>query len=473
MKNNSLHKIFLLFLIVPILLGGCKPTQAEVDNNYNNGVTYLEKNQYSSALQEFKTSINNNSSNTDSYIKAAEILGKKKQYDEAIAILENGRDVVAEPDLVYQALGEVFMLKKDYPNAELNFRESVNKDKTNWKAIEGFATALLLQGKYDDASQVLENPAVNDNEGKERLKYLKALLIADDFDKSLDLFSQLDQSKAQYKTVYDALKKAKETDGNKIEDLMSLSYAIINNGDYAYSVELLELVIKENEYYHGGQMYLGYVYLKLEDYTRAKDYLTKALELDSSDPTTLQFIALAYTKLNQEKDALDTYGSLVALESQNEQVRIDFINALISFKNFEKAVEQAKALADIKGSIENRLIYTKRLLEVQDYKTAIDQLNKAFESEEYKNSNDEVKSRVLTYKGWVTYKLGDKATGKEMVDESIRLSNSSADAYYYLGTIYLEMQDYQNAKTNLERAIDLDLEGNVSYLAAIELKQVK
>ncbi|HEC65611.1 MAG TPA: hypothetical protein ENI23_09965 [bacterium] len=473
-RKQFLKKFFILFLIAPILLAGCKKSGTPEDENYKAGVVHLETFEYSLAIQKFKDSINQNPSNTDSYIQAADILQRKGDLDEALLVLNNGIDFAEEAWKLLQKTGDIYMTKKDYVQAEDNYRKSLNRG-GDWKSAVGLSKSLVLQQKYEDAESILRSHKTDDSEGRVRLGYLLAALQSKDFDLSLETITSLGTNLAEdelLNNLNNALTAAKESEENKIEDYMNIAFVIIGGGDFEFAFHLLEEVILENEYYHGGQLYSGYVYLKIEDYGKSKDFLLTALQLNSSDVDTLKFLAQTYLGLNEQKNAVDIYLSLLALSPNDTEIKRDYIEALITSDSMEKAKEQAAALVNLDPSIENRVLFAEILVELGDFDGAGKQLELAREVEEFESIAGALKAKHMILEGWTLYKKGEKALGLELLEDSLKLTSSSPLSYFYLGIIYKDTGKSVDAKTSLERAIDLDFDGDIASQATTILNSL-
>ncbi|MBN1916023.1 tetratricopeptide repeat protein [Candidatus Dojkabacteria bacterium] len=478
MNTKAVTKVcfFALVILSGFFIAGCKKKVAVEDQNYNKGVLHMEKQEYSAALLAFKNSINENPINTDSYIRSSDILRKKHNYEEAISILENGKDFVTEPDLVYQSLGELFLLKNDYIHAEENFRKSIGFDSGNAKAVEGLASSLVLQLKFDDGKKVLANYKTTDKDSLVRIKYLLAVLQAKDIreaKKTVDSINVNMKDYVQLGKLKLAIEEAEVSEDNKIEDLMNISFVVIDGGDYPYALPLLDEVVKENEYYYGGQMYAGYIHMKLGQYSEAKEFLQKALILDSENKDSLKFLAECYVELNDQKSAIDTYVILLSLSPSDSVVRRSYIEGLLRFGIEDIAKEQAGELVRIEPSIANRLYYFDILMLDEDYVNGAEQIRLASEGEEYKTAGDTTKADLLARKGWIQYKAGEKAAGLETLEQSLREVETNPLCHLYLGMVRKDMKEPVNAKIHLERAVDLDFKGEVSKIAREELNTLE
>ena len=71
--------------------------------------------------------------------------------------------------------------------------------------------------------------------------------------------------------------------------------------------------------------------------------------------------------------------------------------------------------------------------------------------------------------GWAFDKKGEKDNALKYISEARNTDPSFARAYYHLGYIYVKIENFSEAQMNLERAIDLDLTGDVSAKARIEI----
>ena len=90
----------------------------------------------------------------------------------------------------------------------------------------------------------------------------------------------------------------------------------------------------------------------------------------------------------------------------------------------------------------------------------------------FTSSETEFQGEALDGLGWAYYKQGQKDEALKRLNQALELFSYSASIHYHKGVINAEIGNEVDAQVSLERAIDLDLVGKISPLAANELEKL-
>jgi len=79
---------------------------------------------------------------------------------------------------------------------------------------------------------------------------------------------------------------------------------------------------------------------------------------------------------------------------------------------------------------------------------------------------------LTSLRGWANYSLNSKADAKNDFENAMSLSERNAYVNYYYGMMLAGQKDVEKARTLLNTAIDVDLEGEISTLASAKLNEL-
>ncbi len=229
---------------------------------------------------------------------------------------------------------------------------------------------------------------------------------------------------------------------------------------------------------------LGIAYMGLAEYDKAIEAFLQALGssngiLDSMDYDINYYLAAAYYKNGQLKEAESTYDSIIDLESRNaiayelrgkirlemgryEEAMADFDTAIeLEDKDYDMLLEIYKVLENEgygeagRGYLEKALEEGKRsMTETQKgmmyyFMGEYEQARQILEKE--KNSG----KQAVTYLGMTYEKLGDYNYACSLYNNYL-LSNADATLYNQLGLCKMQMEDYEAALTAFQEGMKVE-----------------
>jgi len=443
---------------------------------------YIDDKQYSKALEQYKLAINADPSITQSYIEAANIYLLKSKKDEALSILKSGENNTTNPDQTHYLIGKIYYENYDMQNALEYFEKANNENPNNFEnAIYLIKTFSYYPDKKEQMKKVIENIKSDDQEVKNWINYYLALLSYEDINKSISYLeesSNIEDSEIKNK-INDFLKSAKkiQTDPEDIvQNNTLLVYELIRGELYPLAIPLLEKVISENDEYYAAFMYLGICYINMNNLDKAKENLQSSVTVDPNQIQPKIFLAQVYTKQNNQKDAIDIYEEILNTDKTNETARYDYAKTLVKFNLLSQAKQQYLELINL--VTDKKIEYEIELVEIY-----LDNSNESVEGLNLSKSiiddwnasehNTELKAKALDLLGWSYQKNSQKDEALNYISQSQELYSYLPASYYHLGVIYREIGNQIEATVNLERAIDLDLEGSISSKAIAELEKLQ
>ncbi len=484
-------KKFLIILLISLCLVGTlayyiikknEPDDTSSQDYISEADKYLDDKQYSKALEQYKLAINTDPSNTNAFLKAAEIYTLKSKDEEAIEILKNGESTVTNPDAIHSKIGTILFENYDVQSSLEYFEKAYEENPNNWEnTLELVKVYSYFPDREEDSRNALNKIKTDNNDGLRWKNYYLSLLYSEDPAKMISYLEETpniedDDLKERINQLLQIAKKMQSDPEDIVQNNTLLSYEMINSELYSYAITLLDTVISENDEYYAAYMYKGICYISMNDLDKAIENLSTSITIDPDQLQPRIFLAQVYTKQNNQKDAIDTYEETLNLESDNEDVRYDYAKSLVNFNLYSQAKHQYDELISF-GS-ENKLLYTIELVEIEldyleNYSEALDAIKRETEnSSTFQNSDENIKAQALDILGWAYYKNSKKDDALKYLTQSIEVDPYNAKTYYHLGIIYKEIENGNESKINLERAIDLDLSGQISSKASNEIENM-
>lgn len=426
-----------------------------------------ENKQYSKAVSLYKESINVDPSYTNAYINTADILEGKGLYEEAISVLEKGIGYATDDALLYQKIASLYAHNAN-PEMALETIVKAKEKKNNTSIYHDYLSYLYLNGEFDQVSSLKGDFPGDDAYAN----YVKAILSYDNLEESLEYAreAQTKSSEYKYQQLYETIKTAYNTEDNTIEDLMLIAVDSINSGEYALTLGPLQLIKEENKYYEGSYIYEAFVYNNYQMYTDAIDSLNTALLYTQNNYQVYKFLAYANYE-NQDYKTAET-NIIQALTFPNLDADTYELAARIFKENedYKKALDNLNKIETLGNDYEYTKLNLELLLLNKQYEKALAAASSFIENATYTNDQ---KAVITSLSAWADYSMGNKAQAKEKLLDAEAIYSLSPYTQYYLGLYYLNQDELTSAKTYLENAIDLDMEGYVTPLAQQELNSLK
>jgi predicted O-linked N-acetylglucosamine transferase (SPINDLY family) len=163
------------------------------------------------------------------------------------------------------------------------------------------------------------------------------------------------------------------------------------------------------------KLFLGTLYLQIEDYQQAENYLKQSLDIDKNNTSIINNLAATYEKLNKKDKALKLYLRSIDISKNNPETFFRIANLFLNLKNYELAIENYQKAINLNPNFINAYMNLGNLLSKKKTKEAL-------------NCYD-----IIT-------KLDDK----------------NLNAYLNKGNIYLKLENYTYAIKNFEKVLEIN-----------------
>lgn len=254
------------------------------------------------------------------------------------------------------------------------------------------------------------------------------------------------------------------------------------------SIDSLSIVVKQNPNDTSALLQRAQLLLAKNDLRNALFDLLQIKKIDSLQGGMLQTMGEYRMRLNQSRQARDTWTQCANAHPKNISCRLDLCRLLISVNSNEKALEYANQIIKLdpyhaeahylKGLIIRNqyqdttlaLTYFQRATELrQDYLEALDMMGVSL-AELGDTLAPYYYKRVLKIepnRADIYYKLGVYYMNQDEINRAIesytkacQLNPGYVDSYYNLGYIFIQIRDYKEALINFDKAIKARPESN-------------
>jgi tetratricopeptide (TPR) repeat protein len=215
------------------------------------------------------------------------------------------------------------------------------------------------------------------------------------------------------------------------------------------------------EYYFG----IGAIYNKLKNYKEATTYLTKSIELDSSNSTDYQERGESYFNLEEYNKAVADFSRAIELSVLDAKATAYSWRA----SAFARLNEYESSILDYQQAMEinqNNPFYYSNCAYVYmmkgELETAFELYEKAIE---ICNSDDLDKSEQYYRRGYYYYELNEFEKALDDIRLALELQPNNASFYFARVMIYDKKREYTLALNDVSKAVELDSD-NPLYLAA-------
>jgi tetratricopeptide (TPR) repeat protein len=366
------------------------------------------------------------------------------------------------------ALGSVHLARNDDAAATKAFQEAIRLKPADEKALVALAGLSIRAGNPSDAvtmaTQVLDSTP---NSGSARYMLSRALLVQGKTDEAqsairpllalkpppavvLALQSQILQRRGDAAGARRTLDQALSIDP-KSDDARNAAIALeLSTKNVASAVKHAEAAIKATPDRPQAWVTAGRTYAMGRDFAKAEQSLTKALQLDPSSMEAYRILGQVFAAQNRLDDAKRTYETQLA-KDPNDVAATTMVGMIAAAQGdltrARGAFEKAVAIDPRAAVASNNLAYLDA-----DAGTNLDvALNRA-QTAKAALPDDPVVDDTL---GWVYVKRGLPALAITPLGEAIKKDKANPVYHYHLGVAYAKAGDKDNARSALQRALQL------------------
>jgi tetratricopeptide (TPR) repeat protein len=435
-----------------------------------------EHNQYDLARTVYEEVLRRDEKNPGALSSVAECLVALGKLTEAVEKLSQASQwYQAEAELLVR-LGEVFLRKGDYEQAEDAFRRSLEIESENIGAVDGRARVMVSTGRYGEARRTLEkaleshsdSPVLRVSLGR-LLNYIGEYELArQEFDRALTAETgypgavlglgmvyhdtgKLDSARAQFLRLYDFWDRhASDLGSVRIQDVVAVAIACALTDNPQDAIHVLETALKKDPTNPEALLWEGRLFSQRHQPSDAARELQRLLNINPNYPEAHVELAGMYLESSQFELAAEACRQ--ALRTNPKLISALDILSSIQMLDFEyaKAEETVQTALAVNPRSLSTLAHLASCCWLQRRKDAYEEIRrKVFEINPVYSEFYLIVARACENK-----RRNEEAL--DLLKEAIALKPEDASAHTRMGILLMREGEEEEAEGYLGRSYRLD-----------------
>lgn len=300
------------------------------------GEIYLAKNSYNEVIAVFQKILQLDPNNADAYYRLASAYQKlgdyKNQQLNASEAIKRNTNFLSES---YFILGDAAQKSKNYNEAIEAYRKTLSAKADHYQVYHNLPDIYRIQNRFEEAIEIAKKGTT---------------IYPNDADLLVDLsryYSLADQSALSIGAAQQAVRLMPD----KVVSHSSLCRAYHEDKQFESALQACNSALKLDANDGEANVYLGFIYLSLDQIEKANEYFAKAVsglnDYTKKNPDYADGFYLlgnAYYYVNQPKNAIDAYSRSLQLYPQFAKARFNLGLAYFVNGNATAAREQYNVL---------------------------------------------------------------------------------------------------------------------------------
>lgn len=275
------------------------------------------------------------------------------------------------------------------------------------------------------------------NEQDKAINYLeKALSKIDNAENSVyRILVEYQLTHRKVKEAFETIKKLENSSPDGYLTYLLYGMAFNEISDYINAETNYTKAIRVEPDNPEPKVWLGKMYLKMNEYEKSIDLLKHVTETISS-PDAYFNLAKAYKHINKIKLAIQSYKRAIALDRNNPDYRIELSELLSELEEYNEVISLFNSVEDRLTSAEAKLLANAFIYEKQ-YENAINVLGNM------SKDTEEVETQYLI--GFVEYKVQNYDKAKKAFSKALSINNKHSQALETMAHLHFECENYNEA----------------------------
>lgn len=392
--------------------------------------------------------------NAERYAEAVSTFQKILTLDANIERSSQDSDI--ENKHIYTHLGAAYIRLKEYQKAIDTLQNAIALDANLIDANYNLGYAYVEQGAYEQAIPHLER-AITIVPNLKRAHYHLARSHRElgNLEAATHAITETLRLDPNYQRAHELASSIKLAHYNR-----GITY--LNDEHYSEAVPAFQNAITLDPDYTTAHYNLGVTYLKMETYPRAVEAFQQTIALDATNKTAHHSLALAYLGNQELGKARDAARDALKLDP-NYQPAISLLEAIDP--SFTRPKTQHVVPSD--DTVNNAL---DEVINTDTNSQPTDQISDNTNQTQPSESTKTTDTPSNTSDGQKHYERGEAFLNNGQYNEAaaafkraIKADPNFADAHYSLGIAYLEMDAYDDAKIEAEKASKLKVDRHLIH----------
>lgn len=459
--KSKISLYIVVFLFCLIFLTGCtsKENISISEGLVKEGEELYQERQYREAVDKFAEALEKYPSNFDAYVGLLQILLDKGFLEEANELVQEASARLNKSDFakVASMVGDKYYEIGEYENAKEMYKKASNYG----EGKIGLAKVYIQDGETSKAKKALKGESEN-----VKFLILSAYLTLDDWKEGSSIINRVSLNDIEDEKTKEQVSRLREIYTIEDEDALykntSLAGEYINAGLAPLAIKFLNDQGDKLEDYSDGQFFLGKAYLDSGNYDKAIEKLNNAILLDIDDAEVYVNLGRAYLLNNNTEKALDSYKAAVATaqEENAELITQEYIDVLIENNMMNAAKSFLTDLIEANDSFWMNIMLASVYYKQKDLPRMGEILNKLDEQANLTQSEirELTKQRIF----YLMEDIKDLEEIEKLIERYSVFDRYNPEIFLLEGKLFKHQGENEKAKQALERAIDLDLQGDIA-----------
>ena len=398
-------------------------------------ITYIKLQEYDNAIETGKKALDLVQEDDYSvyYILGTACMAAKN-FEDSVKYIEKALEMKPDNLQLYNNLGTSYLTIGNLDKAFETYKKASEIDDTDGLTFFNMASILQLQNKHKEACEYFEKAHMNEpDEDSYIIAWALSEVKAGKFKDAIEHYKYLAATYpqkpnfkynlaccyevlGQYEVAISILKQLVLMMPKAVHILKKLAGIYVLTCQYSNAKEVYERIIKQGTISYETYYELAVLCQKSGDPDRAEQILKKVCGLNPSFAAAHKDLGVIYLNKRLFDYAKDEFEKAYELAPDNYSVVVEYANYLHSTSQFEKADEM--------------------------YQNAI--------------SIDDKNPTALAFSALNKTHLKQFELAKEQIDKVLPMCSESAFLLFIAGRIYHLLGDYENAKTYLVKAYELE-----------------
>ncbi len=366
--------------------------------------------------------------------------------------------------------------EEDFVSAQKLLVEIVESEPNNIEAIKNLGLCEINLDNPPEAIKYFQMASELDNQDATSLYYLASCLSRiGEKEQAIEKFNKVIELRPDYIEVYknlamiyvefsqldNAIELIQQALNNPaIEPDYTLNYILATSymlkKDNSNAIIYLERALELNENHLPIMNSLSSCYMNAGMLDKAASVLKRAFELDNQNTLTAFNLGVLYQTMENYSEALKYFQISYQLEPSTTMLS-SLANCALKAGEFGIASVMYKNLVMVyPNNTEYRSAYVEALENTQEYKEALDNVNKLLELDE-KNAD------LIKKKGSLLRRLGFCEEAIQVLQQLLNRGRIDVELYYNLAYSYVALGDFDNAKEMFKKCIILEPENPYAH----------
>lgn len=267
--------------------------------------------------------------NAEANEKLAELLLSQSRFDDCVAFIEKRKQSSVMPPSMLVILGDAYLGKKSFEQAEENYLNALEGRLDNAGALFGLAQISRAKGETREVAIYLNRVATLTADSKSP-EFLYKFAI-----EGLRV-GMSDEAKS-------ALERALVLRPKEPSFLLALGIAWLRKGDLFESEKIFRRLLEVQPGSVQGQLHLGYVLLNQKKYGEARLWLEKSARPPVAVPEVYYYLGLLAQEQNDDARAIVLFEKTVQKLPNYAHARIALGSSYMKLKNYTRAKQELEA----------------------------------------------------------------------------------------------------------------------------------